>query len=83
MKSQGGQCAPVLSSTHGPLCQDVAALVIISGADKLFPVAGLVFQLQTGRRGKWTVLILLFSFYGHHLFCSPSPKNVFGFFGMD
>lgn len=39
MKSQAGQCAPFSSLTHGPICQDVAALVIISGADRLFPLA--------------------------------------------
>lgn len=29
------------------------------------------------------VFILLFSFYGHHLFSSPSPKNVFIVLGWD
>lgn len=55
MKSQEGQCAPVFSPTQGPVCQDVAALVIISGAHKLFPrSSGLRFssKLGEGARGQ-------------------------------
>lgn len=88
MKSQAGQCAPVSSLTHGPICQDIAALVIISVADSLFPSAVACVSApnwEKGQRDSWLVFffLLLFSFYGHHLFCSPSPKNVFGFFWME
>lgn len=71
MKSQEGQCAPVFSPTQGPVCQDVAALVIISGAHKLFPVAVACVSAPNWEKGQgdrffsvvvfflWTLPLLL------------------------
>jgi len=83
VESQEGQRAPACPPTDGLICRDIAALVILPGAGKLFPVAAACVSAPNWEKGQGDSFYFLFSFYGHHLFCSPSPKNVFVFLGWN